>query len=241
MRLLRPFCGLFLLMIMSLPLQAAVTADKAEISQRFGRIGLMVQDVQVADIEGLFEVTTNQGLFFSSANGDHILQGKLYSLSADGKIVDVLTQRYARQVENFANDMIIYKADNEKYVVTVFTDITCGYCVKLHQQMADYNKLGITVRYLAYPRQGPSGDVAKQMAQVWCASDPKAALDDVKLKRTFNYDVKNLAQCQQHVVDQYNYGRQLGISGTPAILLSNGQLVGGYLPPKDLLSNLEAM
>jgi len=78
----------------------------------------------------------------------------------------------AEKIAQFRDSMIEYKADNEKYAVTVFTDITCGYCVRLHQEMKEYNKRGITVRYLAFPRQGPSGQVADNMAKIWCAADP---------------------------------------------------------------------
>ncbi|CSI27176.1 thiol:disulfide interchange protein DsbC [Vibrio cholerae] len=79
--------------------------------------------------------------------------------------------------------MIEFKAPNEKYAITVFTDITCGYCVRLHSQIKEYNDLGITVRYLAYPRQGPQGQVADQMAAIWCSNDPKAAMHDAKVNR----------------------------------------------------------
>ena len=75
--------------------------------------------------------------------------------------------------------MIVYKAPQEKHVITVFTDITCGYCHKLHEQMADYNALGITVRYLAFPRQGLESDAEKEMKAIWCAKDKNKAFDDV--------------------------------------------------------------
>ncbi|OEF22599.1 bifunctional protein-disulfide isomerase/oxidoreductase DsbC [Vibrio rumoiensis] len=227
------------MMLNSVAVQAD-TIDKSEISSRFGKLGLSVTDIQPSEIEGLAEVTTNQGLFFATNKGDHFIQGKMYSLDKDGNFTDLMAKKYAKQVEGFADDMIVYKAKNEKYVVTVFTDITCGYCVKLHKEMQKYNDAGITVRYMAYPRQGPTGNVAETMAKVWCADDRKVALDDVKLNRRFDFDSKNLPKCQKMIADQYAFGSQLGINGTPAILLSNGQLVGGYLPADKLLQTLQA-
>ncbi len=229
-------CGFALLSFHSY----AAGANKEEISARFINLGIMVTDVAASPINGLYEVTTNQGLFYASENGDFFIQGKMYSLDKQGNFTDLLAKKYAKDIEKFADDMIIYKAKDEKYVVTVFTDITCGYCVKLHKEMQKYNDAGITVRYMAYPRQGPKGEVADAMAKVWCADDRKKALDDVKINRRFDFDSKNLPTCQKMIADQYAFGAQLGISGTPAILLSNGRLVGGYLPADDLLEALKA-
>lgn len=229
-----------ILAVISLSAQAAESSSQQNITSRFAKLGLQVTNVADSPVKGLVEVTTNQGIFFATPTGDFFLQGKMYSLDASGKFTDLMAQKYAKQIEKFADDMIVYKAKDQKYVVTVFTDITCGYCVKLHKEMQKYNEAGITIRYMAYPRQGPTGNVANSMAKVWCADDRKAALDDVKLNRRFDFDSNNLPKCQKMIEDQYAFGAQLGISGTPAILLSNGQLVGGYLPANDLLKTLQS-
>lgn len=237
MRFIRQTFSIFIVLL-SFSLHAA-TANQAEIAKRFGYLGLNVTNVQSSDMEGLFEVTTDQGLFFATENGEYFIQGKLYSVGENGEFADVLTQRYAKQVEKFKDQMIVYPAENEKYVINVFTDTTCGYCVKLHNQMEEYNKLGITVRYLAYPRQGPMSPVAQNMAKIWCSDDKAAALDAAKQGQSFDFNDENLAQCQKTIVDEYQYGRRLGINGTPAILLPNGQLVAGYVPPKELIKVLQ--
>lgn len=235
-------CSALMFSLLSVQSYASTEANpnQAEISARFVNLGIKVTEVAQSPIDGLYEVTTNQGIFFSSATGDFFIQGKMYSLDKQGNFSDLMAKKYAKQVEKFADDMIVYKAKDQKYVVTVFTDITCGYCVKLHKEIQKYNDLGITVRYMAYPRQGPNGDVAQAMAKVWCADDRKKALDDVKINRRFDFDSKNLPKCQKMISEQYAFGAQLGISGTPAILLSNGRVVGGYLPANDLLEALEA-
>lgn len=232
--------GLMACVLTLASMNSYAAANKAEISARFVNLGIKVTEVSDSPINGLYEVTTNQGIFYSSETGDFFLQGKMYSLDKQGNFKDLVAQKYAKQLEQYADDMIVYKAENEKHVVTVFTDITCGYCVKLHKEMQDYNDAGITVRYMAYPRQGPRGDVALNMAKVWCADDRKQALDDVKLNRNFDFDSKNLPQCQQMIEEQYEFGSLLGITGTPAIFLSNGQLVGGYVPADKLLAILDS-
>ncbi|MEZ9065038.1 thioredoxin fold domain-containing protein [Vibrio atlanticus] len=221
----------------------AQAIDTAALTKRFEKIGIKVDKIVPSDIDGLLEVQTNSGIIFSSPEGDHFLAGTLYSLDENGKFSDVLAERQAplnaEKVAAMSDTVIEYKADNEKYVVTVFTDITCGYCVRLHSQMQGYNDLGITVRYMAYPRQGATGQVADQMAAIWASDDPKTAMHDAKVNRQMPASGKDLAEQKQIIAKQYQLGRELGINGTPAIVLASGELVSGYLPPAQLIQRLE--
>lgn len=220
-----------------------VTFDKAQIEQRFAKLGLKVNNVVPAEVEGLVEVQTSDGTLFATPSGDYFLAGTLYKLDADGQYEDVLAKRQAplnaAKIEAFKDSMIEFKADDEKYVVTVFTDITCGYCVRLHSQMKGYNELGITVRYMAYPRQGATGSVADQMAAIWGSEDPQSAMHNGKVNREFPEKGDDFAKYQQIIKQHFALGRELGISGTPAIFLPNGEMVGGYLPPAQLLQRLK--
>lgn len=218
--------------------------DKSLFEQRFAKLGLQVMDVVPSDVAGLVEVQTGNGVLFASPDAKHFIAGTLYALDDNGGYSDVLAQRQApinaKKIAQFEDSMIVFKADNEKYVVTVFTDITCGYCVRLHSQLKEYNDAGITIRYLAFPRQGADGQVAEQMAAIWCSDDPKQAIHNAKLKREMlDVSGKDLAQCKQTIKQHYNLGRELGISGTPAIFLPNGEMVGGYLPADQLLQRLQ--
>lgn len=221
----------------------AQAIDTEALTQRFEKIGIKVDKIVPSDIDGLLEVQTNSGVIFSSPEGDHFLAGTLYSLDDNGKFSDVLAERQAplnaEKVAAMSDTVIEYKADNEKYVVTVFTDITCGYCVRLHSQMQGYNDLGITVRYMAYPRQGATGQVADQMAAIWASEDPKAAMHNAKVNREMPSAGTDLTEQKQIIAKQYQLGRELGINGTPAIVLASGELVSGYLPPAQLLQRLE--
>lgn len=221
----------------------AQAIDTAALTKRFEKIGIKVDKIVPSDIDGLLEIQTNSGIIFSSPKGDHFLAGTLYSLDENGKFSDVLAERQAplnaEKVAALSDTVIEYKADNEKHVVTVFTDITCGYCVRLHSQMQGYNDLGITVRYMAYPRQGATGQVADQMAAIWASEDPKSAMHNAKVERQMPASGKDLAEQKQIIAKQYQLGRELGINGTPAIVLESGELVSGYLPPAQLLQRLE--
>ena len=132
------------------------------------------------------------------------------------------------------NEMIVYPAKNEKHVVTVFMDITCHYCHLLHQQVKEYNDLGITVRYLAFPRAGMESQTAGQMEAIFTAKDPTFALNEAE-KGNLPKELKTPNVVRKH----YLLGAQFGVNGTPTIITSEGEVIGGYLKPADLLAALE--
>ncbi|MCW8865687.1 MAG: bifunctional protein-disulfide isomerase/oxidoreductase DsbC [Colwellia sp.] len=209
-----------------------------------GKLGLEVEKVEATPVPGIALLITNQGLFYASYNGDYFIQGKVYSLVTE--VTDLAEESLANMrlegMDKFKDDMIVFKAKDEKYVVTVFTDITCGYCRKMHKQMADYNDRGITFRYLAYPRAGikdRTGNFSqgfKDLRSVWCADDPEAAMTSAKNSQNVAYRI-----CDKPIEGQFNFGRQIGVNGTPAMVLSNGMMVPGYQPPAQLEQLLKSL
>ncbi len=120
---------------------------------------------------------TDSGVLYVTDDGKHIIQGPMYDVSG-AQPVNRHQPLLLGKLNALSNEMIVYKAPKEQHVITVFTDITCGYCRKLHEQMSDYNALGITVRYLAFPRQGLQSQAEQDMKAIWCAKDRNKALDD---------------------------------------------------------------
>ena len=178
-------------------------------------------------------VLTNSGVLYVTEDGKHMIQGPLYDVSG-AQPINTTNSMLMTHLNALEKEMIVYKAANEKHVITVFTDITCGYCHKLHEQMADYNALGITVRYLAFPRQGMQSEAADNMKAIWCAKDRNKAFDDAMAGK----GVK-AASCDIDIADQYALGVQFGVSGTPAIVLSNGYVVPGYQGPQEMKTFLD--
>ncbi len=207
-------------------------ADDAAIQQTLKKLDIQKADIQPSPIPGLSTVMTDSGVLYISADGKHLLQGPLYDVSGN-QPVNVTNQMLVKKLEALSKEMIVYKAPQEKHVVTVFTDITCGYCHKLHEQMSDYNALGITVRYLAFPRQGLSSQAEKDMRSIWCMADRNKAFDDAMK----GVDISP-ATCKTDISEHYKLGVQFGIQGTPAIVLQNGTIVPGYLEPKEMLQML---
>lgn len=207
-------------------------------------LGLAVSDVRKTPMLGLAEIVTEQGLFYSSYDGEYFIQGKLFNL---GPNVTNLTETSLAQVRvdgmaKFEKDMIVFPAKNEKHVVTVFTDITCGYCRKLHNDMEKYNDLGITVRYLAYPRAGvyqSPGQYTQgfeDLRSIWCHENPNKAMTNAKAGSSVARRI-----CDKPIEENFKFGRQVGVSGTPAIVLANGFMLPGYRGANDLLNILENM
>ncbi len=200
-------------------------------------IGLKVDKILETSLENFVIVITDQGTFYASEDGSYLIQGKVYSLG--DKVTDLAENSLAEfrleGLDKFENDMITYKAEDEKYVVNVFTDITCGYCRKMHAEMADYNARGITFRYLAYPRSGINDRTGgfsqgyKDLRSIWCSEDTAEALTKAKSGSSVAARI-----CETSIEEQFNFGRQIGVQGTPAIILPNGMMIPGYQPPAQL-------
>lgn len=213
----------------------AATADNAQITTQLKKLGATNIEVKDSPISGIKTVVTNEGVLYTTEDGKYVLQGKLFELTDKGP-VDVTGKALLATLESYKNEMIIYPAKNEKHVVTVFMDITCGYCQKLHSEIKEYNDLGITIRYLAFPRGGLGTKTAKEMEAIFTAKDPAFALDEAE-KGNPPKELKAVNITKKH----YELGVQFGVRGTPSIVTQSGELIGGYLPPKELLSALESV
>lgn len=176
---------------------------------------------------------SDQGVVHISNDGRFVIHGQVFELK-NGKAIDITNQALLSQLEALKDEMIIYPAKNQKHVVTVFMDITCHYCQVLHKKIKEYNELGITIRYLAFPRGGMNTQTAKQMEAIWTAKDRNFALDEAE-KGNVPKEVKTPNIVQKH----YQLGLQFGVNGTPNIVTKEGELIPGFVEPKALLQMLE--
>lgn len=198
--------------------------------------GIAVKDVRKTEAEGLLEVTLDNGLvLYATESGDHFVVGDLYAVRKDG-LVNLAEEKRERErvamIDGIdVGQMIVFTPEGEvRDYITVFTDVTCFYCQKLHREVEDLNNRGIEVRYLAYPRGGPDSDGARKLATAWCANDPQATL--TQLKAGVTLPVNDCADAP--VLAQYQLGAEMGVRGTPAIVTSDGQMIPGYKPAAEL-------
>ena len=193
-----------------------------------------VSKITSHDASGLYVVEFDNGnTLYATANGDYFVAGDLYHMD-NGNLVNETEQVKLAKLEAWpTQDMVIYAADEEKAHITVFTDVDCGYCRMLHNEVPQLNALGITVRYLAFPRAGVGSGSYDKMVSVWCSDDPKALMD--KAKRGMNIPEN---KCVNPVAEQYALGIAMGVKGTPTVVLSTGAILPGYLPAAELAKEL---
>ena len=204
------------------------------------RPDLVVSDISPSPVKGIYNVTiSGGGTLYVSEDANHFFLGDLYrigpnrlvNLSEEAKNKD----RMAMMASLNDDDAIVFSPAGEvKASVAVFTDVDCGYCRKLHQEVPKMNELGIEVKYLAFPRAGIGSKSYEKIASAWCAEDKRDAL--TKLKNGKSIDI---AVCDGNpVANQYELGGKLGVRGTPAIVLKSGEIIPGYLPADELAKQL---
>lgn len=192
-----------------------------------------------APMPGFQEVIVSGQVIYFSDDGRYMLQGSLYDVKAKKDLSQVGLSVLRREALNKvpASERIVFAPVGiRKYSVSVFTDIECGYCQKLHSEIAEYNKLGIAIEYLAFPRAGLASQDALAMESVWCSVDRRKALTDAKNGRPVPPK-----RCDNPVAAQYKIGQQIGLQGTPMIINSDGVALPGYLPPDKLLEALDKL
>ena len=209
---------------------SALTTGVQQVSavkDKLAAVGLNVKRVTPSAISGIQQVVTDKGVFYASDDGRYLMEGTMIDLQERKNLTEAaLSDVRVEGVKEYEDSMIVYKAENEKSKITVFTDITCGYCRKLHRELADYLDEGITVQYLAFPRGGLRGSGYTDLMNVWCADNQQQALTDAKA----GSKPDEVLMCNAPVAEHYQLGQSFGISGTPAIILSDGSMIPGYQP-----------
>ncbi|MEO9080143.1 MAG: DsbC family protein [Rhodanobacter sp.] len=202
-----------------------------------------VDSIQQSPLPGFYQVIASGQMVYVSADGKYLMHGDLVDLSSQRNVGDAGWARYRKEqlAKVPAAQRIVYAPTNPKYTITVFTDVNCGFCRALHEHIAAFNKEGIAVEYLAWPREGVLTTSGKptptytEMVSVWCAKDRKAAFDIAKTGKA-----PPPLSCSNPVKDQFDLGLKLGVSGTPTIYGPDGTVLGGYVTPEQLLQALKA-
>jgi thiol:disulfide interchange protein DsbC len=226
---------------MSAFLPLAHAADKAEATARAAVQKLVktskIEAFEQSPIPGYYQAVVGSQLLYVSADGRYVLQGTLYD--ADAKL-DLTAKRLARvnvaKLDAYpaAKRISFAPKSKPKYKVTVFTDIDCGYCRKMHSHIAEYNERGIQVDYLFFPRSGPGTPSFAKAVSVWCADDQKKAFTAAKAGAN-----PEPLQCDNPVAEEYQLGISVGVDGTPSVFAEDGSKIGGYLTPDQLQAQLE--
>ncbi|WP_422448722.1 MULTISPECIES: thioredoxin fold domain-containing protein [unclassified Endozoicomonas] len=200
-----------------------------------------IESITKSPMPGIYKVILKGGfVIYSSENGQYFIKGDLLEVRGNQLVnltEEVKSQQNARLLKSLnKEDMVIFAPTGEtKGVVYAFTDVDCGYCRKLHREVDQLNALGIELRYLAFPRGGQQSPVHGKMTNAWCSADRKQALTDLKTGKSISAEIQgDKAACSTVIDNHYNLGVQMGINGTPAMVLENGQVIPGYRPAADI-------
>jgi len=237
-----PFYGFVAMLVAALPVQAAESDEELDgVRQKVSSLFDMIapEDVNPSPIDGWYTIQKGSIVAYVSADGRYLLQGDLIDLDNQVNLTEASRNDSRRQVMAAVADeqTIVFAPEEVKYKVDVFTDVDCTFCRRLHSQIEDYLARGIEVRYLLYPRNGPTSPSWSTAEEVWCSPDRNTALTMAKLDRKFASEDCDASVVQSH----WSLGHEVGLTGTPAIVLDDGSLISGYLPPDQLEARLDQM
>jgi len=200
---------------------------------------IKTENISNSELEGFYEVVlTNPQIevLYISLDGRYVIQGAVTDIELMANLSTKRINSEKIKILNSINEnnKIVFKAENEQYILHVFTDVDCPYCAKLHSNMQAMNSLGITVKYLASPIEQLHPNAQSAMEKIWCAEDKAIAMHNYKTNR----DLPNSPDCINPVEDQLAISKQLGVNGTPSIFLENGSNIPGYQEPNQLLNSI---
>ena len=204
-------------------------AARKNIAEQFKTVN--PQNISPSPVPGLYQVAMPPRFFYASADGKYIVDGDLINMETKQNVSQAYRNKTLSAAINAMGEdsMIIFGKDSLKHTVTVFTDIDCTYCRKLHHEVKAYNDLGIRVRYMAYPRAGIGSGSFKKLEAVWCSKDKEKAMTQAKNGASVKSE-----PCKNPVAQHFALGNMIGIRGTPALVLQDGTVVPGYIPAKRL-------
>ncbi len=202
--------------------------------------GSKAEDLQPSPIPGIYQFTQGSDVSYLTADGKYFLDGNLYDMNTRENLTEALRTRGRLSLISAIpeSEMLIFGPKNPLYTITVFTDVDCAYCRKLHSEMAELNRLGVRVRYMFYPRTGPNTESWKKAEAVWCAPNRNDAL--TRAKAGAPLDMSKTCDATP-VAREYALGQSLGVRGTPAIVTEKGDYIAGYMPPRELVQQIKDM
>lgn len=230
-----------------LPITAVTAAEEAKPADPTAQLSQILtvmlkgntpDSVSETPVPGLYQVAYGPSVFYMTADGRYLFEGELMDLATRQNLTENTRSgaRLAALAEVPESDMIVFAPKDPKHTITVFTDVDCGYCRKLHGEIEQLNARGIAVRYMAFPRAPQGTPTFAKSESVWCAADRRQAITDAKANKPVEQ-----RSCDNPVAEQKAIGSAIGVTGTPAIVLEDGQLIPGYRPANELADALDAI
>ncbi|HKL52811.1 MAG TPA: DsbC family protein [Wenzhouxiangellaceae bacterium] len=218
----------------------ATADDYDQVRERLSSLVNGETNISIAEspLPGILQVRLGSDIVYMTDDGRYLLQGRVLDLDTREDITDRAKSKIRQELIDGIDyeKLISYGPEDSEFEIIVFTDVDCGYCRRLHQQVEEYNDAGIRISYAAFPRAGVGSETFRKMTSVWCSDDQQAAMDLAKGGGT-----PKPAECDAPVSEQYQLGQSVGVTGTPALITPGGDLIPGYVPPNDLRVRLEQL
>jgi thiol:disulfide interchange protein DsbC len=237
---MRHFTTIISSLLLAAPLAALAQDDFSVVEERIRNLAPNAKSIAISEtpIEGILMVQVQSEIVYMTMDGKFMIQGRVVNLDTNEELTEAAKSVARRELLAAVDTtkQIIFSPEEPVHELMVFTDIDCGYCRKLHAQVDEYNENGISIRYMAYPRAGIGSHSYEKAVSVWCSEDQREALTQAKLGAEPDPE-----HCENPVAEQYQLGMALGVTGTPALLTTDGTLIPGYVPPEQLRERLDKM
>jgi thiol:disulfide interchange protein DsbC len=221
--------------------QVGAQVSKEEIAAKLNNVN--ASDISDSPVAGVYQIQAGSRVAYITADGRYLMQGDLYDLETSENLTE--HTRAQSRVDLLAavprENMMVFAPEDgpAEHVITIFTDIDCGYCRQFHREIEQVNKLGIEVHYLFYPRTGPNTESWAKAEKVWCAGADKR--NEAMTRAKLGGQVPE-TECEDNPVSaHWELGHEIGVTGTPSVIAPNGEVIGGYLPPQQLLERLQSL
>jgi len=206
--------------------QADATLDEVKSRLVENLPGIQVTSIEESQVPGLYELITDGQIYYVDESAEYLVDGSLIRLSDRANLTDSRQGLiHAALIEEIGEEnMLIYKPEKPtNRSITVFTDISCGYCRRLHGEIDTLLDAGVSVRYLLFPRAGLGSQGHKDLISVWCADDPQAAMTNAKSGGKIEAKT-----CDNPIESHVALAERLGLRGTPLIYTDSGEKIPGY-------------
>lgn len=228
--------ALLYLSLISFSAVAGKVEDRIKKALAKGMPNYNVTNIRPSPIKGLYQFEVGSRVLYVTRKGDLVIVGNIFDLKSQTNLTEkrrgeIVLRMLATVPES---EMIVIGPKKPKRTMTVFTDVDCPYCYRLHLEVPELVKHGVAVRYLLYPRNGLGSETYKRSVAVWCADDRIEAIGKAKAKQAIE-----MKTCPNPVSKHYKLGQEVGVSGTPTLIYDDGTIVGGYLSAKDILAAMK--
>lgn len=215
------------------PVIEGIADEHQELAANLAKlVGAAPSAIGPSPAEGMLQARWGSNFAYVTPDGRHVIYGDMLDLRTGEEITEASRKAMRLAALSRLDEVIEFLPEKKKaeHIITVFTDIDCGYCRKMHEEIASYHAEGIGVRYVFYPRSGPGTESFRKAEAVWCSADRKKALTDAKAGDPMRGD----SSCANPVLTEYQLGQEVGLRGTPMIILSDGEVINGYVPAASL-------